>query len=44
MLLFFLYYNLLINTRVKNKRTKRGRVYFEKTYNNTVSNTKANIT
>ena len=38
------FYNLLIKTRVKNKRTNLGSMYFENTYIIIVSNIKANIT
>lgn len=37
-------YNLLINTRVINKRTNLGNIYFENTYIITTSNIKANVT
>lgn len=38
------YYNLLIKTRLKNRRTVFGKEYFVNTYIITVINTKANIT
>ena len=37
-------YNLLINTRVINKRTNLGNMYFENAYIITTSNIKANVT
>lgn len=39
-----IYYNLLINIRVINKRTNLGKMYFENTYINTTSNAKAKVT
>ena len=38
------YYNLLMKTRVKNKRTNLGKMYFEKTYIIIESKINANIT
>lgn len=38
------HYNLLIKTRVKNKRTNLGKTYFENTYIITISNIKAKVT
>lgn len=37
-------YNLLINTRVINKRTNLAKTYLENTYIVTTSNIKANVT
>ena len=37
-------YNLLINTRVANKRTNLGKIYLEKTYINITKITNENIT
>lgn len=39
-----IYYNLLINIRVINKRTNLGKMYFENTYISTTSNAKAKVT
>ena len=39
-----MYYNLLINTRVANKRTNLGKMYFENTYINNTKIAKANTT
>lgn len=40
----YIYYNLLINIRLKNKRTNLGKIYFEKIYIIIISNIKANVT
>ena len=37
-------YNLLIKTRVKNKRTNLGKIYFENRYIITIINIKAKVT
>jgi hypothetical protein len=37
-------YNLVMKTRVKNKRTNLGRIYFEKIYIIATSKIKANVT
>ena len=39
-----IYYNLLINIRVINKRTNLGKMYFENTYISTTSDAKAKVT
>jgi len=39
-----IYYNLLINIRVVNKRTNLGNMYFENTYIIITSKIKANVT
>lgn len=38
------YYNLLINVRVENKRTSLGKMYLENTYTNKTIIAKANNT
>ncbi len=43
-MLYFIFYNLLIKTRLKNKRTNLGKIYLEKTYIIVTSITKANVT
>ena len=44
MICIFIYYNLLINTRVANKRTNLGNIYLENTYTNRTSIVNANTT
>lgn len=42
--LLYNHYNLLMKTRVKNKRTNLGKTYFENTYIIIISNIKAKVT
>jgi len=39
-----IYYNLLINTRLKNRRTNLGNIYFENMYTKITNNTKIKVT
>ena len=42
--IYSLYYSLLINKRVENKRTNLGNMYFEKTYTNNTKTVNVNTT